>query len=97
VQLRAKEADGYYVLNGVKRHVFYAKAAHKLLVLVRTGDGAQDIDLLLVDANAPGVVLEQQLSMASDTQYRVTFNNVKVPATDRVGAPKWLADLARAA
>jgi alkylation response protein AidB-like acyl-CoA dehydrogenase len=86
VQVRAKEEGGNYVINGIKRHVFCAKAAQKLLVLVRTGDGAQDIDLLLVDSNAPGVVLEQQLSMASDTQYRVTFNNVKVAATDRVGA-----------
>jgi alkylation response protein AidB-like acyl-CoA dehydrogenase len=88
VQLRAAQSGDGYVLNGIKRHVFYAKAAEKLLVLVRTGDGEQDIDLLLVDTNAPGVVLEQQLTMASDTQYKVTFNNVKVPTADRIGAAR---------
>lgn len=88
VQMRATlGADGYR-LNGIKRHVFYGKAAQKLLVLVRTGDGAQDIDLLLVDTNAPGVVLDQQMSMAYDTQYRVTFKDVVVPVANRVGAEK---------
>ena len=86
VQLPAqKEADGY-VLNGIKRHVFCARAAQKLLVLARTGTAATDVSLLLVDIDAPGVVLEQQKSMASDTQYRVTFNNVKVPAANLIGA-----------
>ncbi len=88
VQMRATlGADGYR-LNGIKRHVFYGKAAQKLLVLVRTGDGEQDIDLLLVDTNAPGVVLDQQMSMAYDTQYRVTFKDVVVPVANRVGAEK---------
>jgi alkylation response protein AidB-like acyl-CoA dehydrogenase len=86
VQLRATQGADGYRLNGVKRHVFYAAAAKKLLVLARTGDAAEAIDLLLVDVNAPGVKLEQQKSMASDTQYRVTFTDVAVPAANRVGA-----------
>ena len=86
VQLRAElGADGYR-LSGVKRHVFYAAAAHKLLVLVRTGDTAEAVDLLLVDAKAPGVKMEQQKTMATDTQYRVTFDKVLVPAAQRIGA-----------
>ena len=88
VQMRATQSAEGYRLNGIKRHVFYGKAAQKLLVLVRTGDGAQDIDLLLVDTNAPGVVLDQQMSMAYDTQYRVTFKDVVVPVANRVGAEK---------
>ncbi len=86
VQLSATASPEGYTLSGCKRHVFYAKAAQKLLVLVRTGSEAQEIDLLLVDTDAPGVELEQQLSMASDTQYKVTFNDVKVPTENRVGA-----------
>ena len=86
VQLRAQgTADGYR-LSGVKRHVFHAKAAQKLLVLARTGDAPEAIDLLLVDTTAPGLRLEQQLSMASDTQYQVHFDNVEVPAANRLGA-----------
>jgi alkylation response protein AidB-like acyl-CoA dehydrogenase len=86
VQLRAQLGPDGYRLSGVKRHVFYAAAAHKLLVLVRTGDAADAVDLLLVDAKAPGVSMEQQKSMASDTQYRVTFDQVLVPVAQRMGA-----------
>jgi alkylation response protein AidB-like acyl-CoA dehydrogenase len=86
VQVRAQKTANGYTLNGVKRHVFYGKASQKLLVLTRTGDSANAIDLLIVDTNAQGVVLEQQQSMAYDTQYKVTFNNVEVPAANRVGA-----------
>jgi alkylation response protein AidB-like acyl-CoA dehydrogenase len=86
VQLRA-EADGAdYRLTGVKQHVLFASAATRLLVLVRTGDGDEDLALLLVDPKSPGVELAQQLSLASDTQYKVTFNDVRVSATDRIGA-----------
>ncbi|MCG3168864.1 MAG: Acryloyl-CoA reductase (NADH) [Pseudomonadales bacterium] len=87
VQLRATSRGDGYVLNGVKRHVLYARAAQKLLVLARTGDAADAIELLLVDTDAPGVTLQQQKSMASDTQYRVDFANVAVPAANRIGAP----------
>ncbi|MGB2756952.1 MAG: acyl-CoA dehydrogenase family protein [Acidimicrobiia bacterium] len=78
------DGDGF-VLNGTKWHVPFAAAAHKLLVLARTGDGDQDIDLFLVDRDAAGVSLEQYKTIASDTQYAVTFDGVRVAATDRVG------------
>ena len=86
VQVRATKQGDTYVIDGLKRHVFYAKAAQKLLVLVRTGDAVNAVDLFLVDSNAPGVNLLQQKSMASDTQYQVTFAQVKVPAANRIGA-----------
>jgi len=87
VQLRA-EADGdVFVLSGTKRHVHFASSANRILVLARTGDGEQDIDLLLVDPSAAGVRLEQQKSLAADTQYDVHFDGVRVPAGDRVGSP----------
>ncbi|HVN43513.1 MAG TPA: acyl-CoA dehydrogenase family protein [Steroidobacteraceae bacterium] len=86
VQLRATRTSGGYQLQGVKRHVFNAKAAQRLLVLARTGAGAEDIGLFLVDTNAKGVTLEQQKSMASDTQYKVTFDSVAVTEAQRLGA-----------
>lgn len=85
VQLEAVRSGDGYVLSGVKRHVFYAKAAHKLLVLARTGKADDAITLLLVDADAKGIAYEQQRSMATDTQYRVSFDNVRVPLAARVG------------
>ncbi|MDY0066762.1 MAG: acyl-CoA dehydrogenase family protein [Steroidobacteraceae bacterium] len=88
VQLSATRTAEGYRLQGVKRHVFNARAAQKLLVLARTGAGAEDIGLFIVDTDAKGVVLEQQRSMASDTQYRVTFDGVVVPEAQRLGAPQ---------
>jgi alkylation response protein AidB-like acyl-CoA dehydrogenase len=86
VQLRAVAEGGDYRLSGTKLHVPFASAADRLLVLARTGDGERDVELLLVDPRSPGVEMTQQLSLASDTQYRVDLHDVRVPASDRVGA-----------
>ena len=88
VQLAATRTPGGYRLQGVKRHVFHAQAAQKLLVLARTGTGVTDVDLLVVDTDAKGVTLQQQKSMASDTQYQVTFDGVTVPESRRLGADR---------
>lgn len=86
VQLRASRDGDDYVLSGEKRHVQFASAASRLIVLVRSGDGEEGVDLLLVDPKADGLTLTQQKSLASDTQYKVVFDGVKVPASDRIGA-----------
>jgi len=86
VQMRARRDGDDYVLEGVKRHVFYARAAHKLLVLARTGDEDESISLFIVDADTTGLHYEQQRTMASDTQYKLTFDKVRVPQSARVGA-----------
>jgi alkylation response protein AidB-like acyl-CoA dehydrogenase len=83
VQLRA-DADGDdVVLHGAKRHVRFARAADALLVLARSDDG---IDLFVVPRDAAGVTLTQQMSVASDTQYQVDFDGVRLPAAARLGA-----------
>ncbi len=85
VQLRA-EADGDgFVLSGTKRHVAFASAASRLVVLARTGEGPTDVDLFVVDPTAPGVTLTQQMSISSDTQYRVDLDGVQVTPADRIG------------
>ena len=86
VPVRA-EADGAgFRLSGRKRHVAFASASDRLVVLARTGDAAEAIDLFLVDPHAPGVELRQQFSVASDTQYEVTFDGVALGTEDRIGA-----------
>ncbi len=57
------------------------------LVLARTGDAADAVDLFLVDPSSAGVSMRQQMSIASDTQYEVTFAGVAVSEADRLGAP----------
>lgn len=85
VALRADTVDGVTRLNGTKRHVAFAAAADRLLVLARTGEEAEAIDLFLVDAEAPGITRRQQFSVASDTQYEVSFADVEVSEDDRIG------------
>jgi alkylation response protein AidB-like acyl-CoA dehydrogenase len=88
VEVRAEsDGRGGFRLSGVKRHVAFAAAADRLLVLARTGDDAEAIDLFLVDPTAVGVILRQQFTIASDTQYEVTFENVAVGEDDRIGGP----------
>jgi alkylation response protein AidB-like acyl-CoA dehydrogenase len=86
VQLRAEPDGGHFRLSGVKRHVHFASSATRLLVLARTGDAPDAVDLFLVDPQTAGLSLKQQRGLAADTQYEVCFENVRVPASDRLGA-----------
>jgi len=81
VQLRAEAG----VLNGVKRHVPFASASTAMLVLARTGNEDADIDLFLIESDAPGISLQQDKTIASDTQYEVTFTDVQVAGSANVG------------
>jgi alkylation response protein AidB-like acyl-CoA dehydrogenase len=78
------DGDGFR-LNGTKRHVLFASSADRLVVLARSGDDPEAVDLFLVDPTASGVTLRQQFSIASDTQYEVRLSDVVVGAADRIG------------
>ncbi len=82
VALTARADGDGWVLDGTKWHVPFAAGAQALVVLARTDDG---VELLLVDPQAAGVTLDQQLTIASDTQYAVTFDGVGVGVDDRIG------------
>jgi alkylation response protein AidB-like acyl-CoA dehydrogenase len=87
VETRAVADGSGFRLNGVKRHVAFASSADRLLVLARTGDATDAIDLFLVDPMASGVALRQQFTIASDAQYEVTLSEVRVNEEDRIGPP----------
>jgi len=86
VNLRATKSGDGFVLSGQKRHVAFASSAARLVVLARTGEKLEDISLFLVDPHAEGVSMKQLKSLASDTQYDVRFDGVRVPAAARIGA-----------
>jgi len=86
IQLRAEAQGDDYVLTGTKRHVPFASASSHLMVLARTGEGDGGVDLFLVDRESAGITLTQQTTLASDTQYKVEFDGVKVSGSQRVGA-----------
>jgi alkylation response protein AidB-like acyl-CoA dehydrogenase len=82
IALSARVDGDDVVLDGVKRHVLFAAAAERLVVLARGDEG---VDLYLVDPKSPGVTLTQQMTVAADAQYEVTFEGVRVPARDHIG------------
>jgi alkylation response protein AidB-like acyl-CoA dehydrogenase len=84
VTLRARRSGDRYRLDGVKLFVSDATLATHLIVVVRTGDDADDLGLLLVDVSAPGVRARRLAGFLS-WQDEVTFENVEVPATDLLG------------
>ncbi len=85
VQMRAVPDGDGFTLTGTKQHVVFASSADRLLVLARTGDAAEQVDLFLVDPGADGVTLTQKMTISSDTQYRVDLAGVSVSAADRIG------------
>ncbi len=85
VEARAETSAAGFLLNGVKRHVAFASAAHRLVVLARTGGAPEALDMFLVDPAASGVVLRQQFSISSDSQYEVTLTDVVLTEDDRIG------------
>ena len=85
VQVRAAASGDGFTISGTKLNVHFASAADRLLVLARTGDADTDVAIFLVDPNADGVKLTQSMSLSSDTQYRVDFDNVAVSKGDIVG------------
>ena len=85
VRLAAADDGKQVRLTGTKRHVAFARAATRLLVLARTGKGERDVDLFLVDPKDARVGLLQQRTMASDTQYQATFDEVAVAKSERIG------------
>ncbi len=88
------EPDGkHYLLNGTKIWISNAGWAGVFTVFAKVPveiDGAkkQRVTAFIVDAHAPGISLgqpEQKMGIkASDTR-TVTFDNVRVPAEDRLG------------
>ena len=84
VTLRPQRVGDRYRLDGIKLFVSDATAATHLIVAVRTGDGAGDVGLLLVDARASGVRARRLPGFLS-WQDEVRFDGVEVPASALLG------------
>jgi len=83
-------ADGDdFVITGTKLFVDNFVVADKCLVVCRTApasSGNEGISLFLVDTNSPGISQISLVTMAKDKQSEVTFDNVRVPKANMIGA-----------
>jgi acyl-CoA dehydrogenase len=79
-----------YVINGVKRYISHADKADFAQVMAATdrAKGSRGgISCFLVDMNTPGVkITTKYQTMMGDAPCEIVFDNVRVPATHRVGA-----------
>jgi alkylation response protein AidB-like acyl-CoA dehydrogenase len=74
-------------VTGIKRHVAFASAAERLVVLARDDGG--EIRFVLVDPAGSGVTLTQQHTIASDTQYRVDLDAAPGQVLPGTGWAPW--------
>ena len=82
MEVKAVPANGDYLVSGTKLLVPYAHLAQYLLSAVKTAGG---ITLLLTDATSPGLSLTPLKTIASDKQYEVVYDQVKVPQANILG------------
>lgn len=82
-----REGDGY-VLNGSKAFISGAGATDVLVVMARTGgEGARGISAFAVPADTPGLTYgrkEEKLGWNSQPTRGITFEDVRVPAANRL-------------
>ncbi|MEV7038489.1 acyl-CoA dehydrogenase family protein [Amycolatopsis sp. NPDC051061] len=85
----ARREGDEYVVNGQKVWTSSADIADILFTLVRTGtpeSRQRGISYLLIDAQAPGVVVRPLRDLTGDAHFcEIFFTDVRVPVADRVG------------
>src|SRR6202035_3060 len=86
IKLRATRDNGGYVLNGSKMWISHAPDADWGVVYARTGEGRQGISAFILEKDTPGVTFSRIPVMASFAPYELHFDNVRLPATQLIGA-----------
>jgi alkylation response protein AidB-like acyl-CoA dehydrogenase len=90
IEAAVEEKDGTMVLNGLKLHVLDAAAATHFIVAAKTGDDGDPekaISLFLVDRETEGVAIRRLPGFLTGRSFEVTFENVTVSPSDRLGEP----------
>ena len=82
IRLRAERGAEGFVLNGSKLFVPDGQVADLLIVAARTsqgGDPRHGVTLFLAPTASEGVQVRPQVTIASDRQAEISFDNVAVP------------------
>ncbi len=91
VQTRAVRDGDHYILNGAKRFITNANKAHLFTVMARTDPskpGGGGVSAFLVERDLPGLSVgkpEKKMGQQGAHVCDVIFDNVRVPAENRLG------------
>lgn len=87
IKTQAVRVGDRYVINGTKTWITAAAKADWGLVFARTGEGGDrgGISCFIVDRNMPGISVREIPVIRSYAPYEVHFENVEVPAANRLG------------
>ncbi len=91
VRTTAVKQGQEWVINGSKMWMTNASIADLMVVLVRTdpGGGSKSLSHILVPADTPGVIIapaEKKMGLNGSPTHAVTFENVRVPLENLLGA-----------
>ena len=90
VRLSARSEQGDIVLDGAKINVLNGANAGNLLVTARENGAVADregVSVFLVDRDAAGVDVQAYANLDGSRAARITFNEVSVPESARLGEP----------
>jgi cyclohexanecarboxyl-CoA dehydrogenase len=90
LRLKASKSGDEYVISGEKTSITYAGQADAFIVFARTGtpeQGAHGVSAFMVPSDLPGLTCTQFNDLGSKIIGRgsVFFDNVRVPAANRLG------------
>ena len=90
VRAKATRDGNDYLLSGTKRYITNADKASLFTVMARTGEaGSRGVSAFLVPADLPGVSIgspERKMGQQGANVCDVNFDDVRVPAVNRLGA-----------
>ncbi|MBW1812316.1 MAG: acyl-CoA dehydrogenase family protein [Deltaproteobacteria bacterium] len=86
----AEKKGDEWVINGIKRLVPFGKTAEHFLVVAKTGNiGFNGIDAFILPKDINGLSIDEEIEKTMGMKplscSRLTFDNVKLPETNRLG------------
>ena len=87
----AEDKGDHYLLNGVKNWITNGNSASVYLIMAQTdvAKGSHGINAFIVEKSWPGVVVgakENKLGIRGSDTHSISFNDVRVPKENRIGA-----------
>lgn len=91
IRTKAQDRGDHWQIDGAKTYISNCYLAGLVLVAARTGPGRHDLGLFLVPTDSPGFSRGrklQKIGMKSQDTAELTFDAVRIPKDNLLGAPQ---------